>query len=169
MSTANVPKPGLQGQRTLLGFDYGKRRIGVAVGQEVTATASPVTTVRAKEGKPDWPAITRLINEWQANALVVGLPLQMDDGEQEMTRAARRFANQLRGRYHLPVFMADERLTSVAAKQLFDDNLTPHGKTILKQHSKRQFKRRRELIDPIAAQLILTTYFNQQTDEHLER
>lgn len=152
------------GQRTLLGFDFGKKRIGVAVGQEVTATASPLETVRAREGKPDWTAITRLINDWQANALVVGLPLNMDDTEQEMTRAARRFANQLKGRYHLPVFMTDERLSSVAAEQVLDgDTLSP-----TRPRSNKQAKRRNELIDQIAAQLILTTFFNQQADRRLE-
>ena len=149
-----------QGKRTLLGFDYGKRRIGVAVGQEVTATASPLETVRARDGKPDWNAITRLIHDWHADALVVGLPLNMDDTEQEMTRAARRFANQLKGRYHLPVFLTDERLTSVAAEQILDE---PQA------HGKIRASRREELIDQIAAQLILTTFFNQQASDHLEQ
>jgi putative Holliday junction resolvase len=152
------------GQRTLLGFDYGKRRIGVAVGQEITATASPVETVPAKEGKPDWAAITRLIQEWRADALVVGLPLNMDDTEQEMTRAARRFANQLKGRYHLPVYMADERLTSYAAEHMLDEPL-PNGKL----RSRRQPRQRDEQIDHLAAQLILTTFFNQQAHDDLEK
>ena len=155
------------GQRTLLGFDYGKRRIGVAVGQELTGTASPLETVRAKEGKPDWPAITRLIQDWQANALVVGLPLNMDDTEQEMTRAARRFANQLKGRYHLPVFMTDERLTSVAAEYMLDENPIDGQKK--RPRSQRQAKKREALIDQVAAQLILTTFFNQQADDNLEQ
>jgi len=150
-------------QRTLLGFDYGKRRIGVAVGQEITATASPVETVRAREGKPDWVAITRLIHDWQADALVVGLPLNMDDTEQEMTRAARRFANQLKGRYHLPVFMADERLTSVAAEHMLDAHLDGG-----RPRSSKKTKQRDALVDQIAAQLILTTFFNQQADDNIE-
>jgi len=146
-------------QRTLLGFDYGKRRIGIAVGQELTASTSPLATVMARDGKPDWSAITRLIGEWQADALVVGLPLNMDGSEQDMTQAARRFANQLKGRYHLPVFMADERLTSVTAEQLLDQPLTG---------ARARGKKRDELIDQIAAQLILMTFFNQQTQDNLE-
>ena len=149
-----------KGQRTLLGFDYGKRRIGVAVGQELTATAGPLETVNAIAGKPDWEAITRLINDWRADALVVGLPLNMDDSEQEMTRAARRFANQLKGRYHLPVFMIDERLTSVAAEDMLAE--APGGKRI---HA----GKRRQLVDQLAAQVILTSFFNQQANDSLEQ
>lgn len=150
-----------KGQRTLLGFDYGKRRIGVAVGQELTATAGPLETVNAIAGKPDWEAITRLINDWRADALVVGLPLNMDDSEQEMTRAARRFANQLKGRYHLPVFMIDERLTSVAAEGMLAE-VPGGGKRI-------NAGKRRQLVDQLAAQVILTSFFNQQANDGLEQ
>jgi len=149
-----------QGQRTLLGFDYGKRRIGVAVGQEVTATASPLETVSASEGKPDWAAITRLINDWRADALVVGLPLNMDDSEQDMTRAARRFANQLKGRYHLPVFMTDERLTSVAAEHMLAE---------ASGENRVSSRKRGQLVDQLAAQVILTSFFNQQANDSLEQ
>lgn len=98
--------------QTLLGFDYGRRRIGVAVGQRLTRSASPLTTIRARDGKPDWPAVTRLIEEWKPGALVVGIPYHMDGAEQDMTHAAKRFGRQLEGRYHLPVHQAEERLSS---------------------------------------------------------
>src|SRR5210317_2145775 len=98
--------------KTLLGFDYGRKRIGVAVGQQVTQSATALTTVSARDGKPDWPAITRLIEEWKPDALVVGIPYHMDGSEQDMTRAAQRFCRQLEGRYRLPVHPADERLSS---------------------------------------------------------
>ena len=139
--------------RTFLGFDFGKRRIGVAVGQVVTATTSPLETVRANDGKPDWAAITRLIEDWRADALVVGLPLHMDGSDQEMTLAARRFANQLEGRYHLPVFLADERLSSVGAEQILQEPVS--GK-------RRNPRQQAAVLDQVAAQLILTTFFSQR-------
>jgi len=98
--------------QTLLSFDYGRRRIGVAVGQHLTKSATPLTTVRARDGKPDWPAISELIEEWKPGALVVGIPYHMDGAEQDMTHAAKRFCRQLEGRYHLPVHQAEERLSS---------------------------------------------------------
>lgn len=98
--------------QTLLGFDYGRRRIGVAVGQRLTRSATPLSTVRARDGKPDWPAVSRLIEEWKPGALVVGIPYHMDGAEQDMTHAARRFCRQLEGRYRLPVHQAEERLSS---------------------------------------------------------
>ena len=77
--------------QTLLGFDYGRKRIGVSVGQQLTQSATALTTVRARDGKPDWPAISHLIKEWKPDALVVGIPYHMDGAEQELTGAARRF------------------------------------------------------------------------------
>jgi len=102
--------------RTLLGFDFGLKRIGVAVGQEMTGTASALTTVAARDGKPDWDAISRLIHEWQPDAVVVGLPLNMDGSDHELSRRARRFGNQLHGRYNLPAHFIDERLSSLEAE-----------------------------------------------------
>lgn len=98
--------------QTLLGFDYGRRRIGVAVGQRLTQSATPLTTIRARDGKPDWPAVSRLLEEWKPGALVVGIPYHMDGAEQDMTHAARKFCRQLEGRYRLPVHQAEERLSS---------------------------------------------------------
>ncbi len=105
----------------LLGFDYGLKRIGVAVGNRITGQASPLETVPARDGKPDWEAITRLIDQWQPAQLVVGRPLHMDGSEQELTQRARRFGNQLGGRYNLPVHAVDERLSSVEAEQRLRD------------------------------------------------
>ena len=102
---------------TILGFDYGTRRIGVAVGQSITASATPLATVRATDGRPDWDHITRLVEEWKPAALVVGLPYNMDDSEADIAPRVRRFARQLEGRYRLPVHLVDERLTSVEAER----------------------------------------------------
>ena len=106
---------------TLLGFDFGTKSIGVAVGQTVTHTASALSAIKAKEGIPDWAVIERLIKEWQPQQLIVGLPLNMDGTEQPLTQRARKFGNRLHGRFGLPVQFQDERLTSTAAReQLFD-------------------------------------------------
>ncbi|MDZ7735111.1 MAG: Holliday junction resolvase RuvX [Gammaproteobacteria bacterium] len=101
---------------TLLGFDFGDKRIGVAVGQTLTGTATALTTVAMHQQKPDWPAITRLVNEWQPDALVVGIPLTMTGDDQPLTDRAKAFARRLEGRYHLPVYGVDERLSSHAAR-----------------------------------------------------
>lgn len=143
------------GERTLLGFDYGTKNIGVAVGQEITASATPLTTLKTHHGNPDWSAISKLIATWQPDALVVGIPLNMDGTEQEMTHAARRFANRLRGRYHLPVIGVDERLSSIEAEHIMQDP---------EQMARIQIQKHTDSIDQIAAQLILTQYLSSQSD-----
>ncbi|MBR9812447.1 Holliday junction resolvase RuvX [bacterium] len=100
-----------------LGFDYGMRRIGVAVGDAVSRTARPLATVDSTQG-PDWPHITNLLDDWKPGALVVGRPLTMAGQQQTMTRAAERFARRLHGRYHLPVHLAEERMTSLATQDM---------------------------------------------------
>ncbi|MEJ1298103.1 MAG: Holliday junction resolvase RuvX [Candidatus Sedimenticola sp. (ex Thyasira tokunagai)] len=125
----------------LLGFDYGTAKIGIAVGQTVTSSATPLTTLRAVNQKPDWEGISRLIEEWKPQALVVGLPLDLDDSDAQVADKARRFARQLEGRYRLPVHMTDERLTSMEARR----------------HFGKQPKNRDEL-DAVAAKLILETW-----------
>lgn len=101
---------------SLMAFDYGLRWIGVAVGQTLTGTASPLQVLKANDGIPHWPDIEKLLKEWQPDAIVVGLPLNMDDSEFELTHRARKFANRIHGRFGLPVFMMDERLSSVEAR-----------------------------------------------------
>lgn len=140
-----------RGARTLLGFDFGKKFIGVAVGQELTGSAAPLETLRTRNEKPDWAAITRLIDTWKPDALIVGIPLNMDDSEQEMSHASRRFARQLEGRYRLPVYHADERLSSVEAVNLmYEDDQGGHP------------DRRKRGIDEVAAQIILQTWLSEQ-------
>jgi putative Holliday junction resolvase len=104
--------------QTLLGFDFGTQRIGVAVGQSITGTATALCTVNARSEQPDWGRILELIDDWRPDALVVGLPLHADGSDSEITRAVRKFAQQLEGRSRLPVHIMDERLSSHAAKQL---------------------------------------------------
>jgi len=101
---------------TLIGFDFGLRWIGCAVGQTLTGTASPQGAVTAKDGIPRWEDIDNLFATWQPNAIVVGLPLNMDGSKSEMSHRARKFGNRLHGRFGLPVHFADERLSSFEAK-----------------------------------------------------
>ncbi len=105
---------------TLLAFDFGHRRIGVAVGQTLTGSANVLAVVQAAS-KPDWRAITKIINEWKPAALVVGLPLAADGGETDMSKDARRFGRQLEGRFGIRIVFEDERLTSLDAEQRFVD------------------------------------------------
>jgi putative Holliday junction resolvase len=131
------------GAQTLIGFDYGRKRIGVAVGQQLTGSATPLTTVSAHNSKPDWASISRLIAEWKPDALVVGIPYHMDGSEQEMTKAAQRFCRQLEGRYNLPVHRAEERLSSYVVEAGL-----PAGA-------------KGRAIDPLSAQVILQDWLQQ--------
>lgn len=130
----------------VLGFDYGVRRIGVAVGQMVTRTATPLRTLPTRDERPDWDAIGQLIREWQPESLVVGLPYQMDDTEAPVAARARRFARQLEGRYRLPVFLADERLTTREAQRQLG----------------RDARRDALRVDAVAARLILETWLSDR-------
>jgi putative pre-16S rRNA nuclease len=132
---------------TFLGFDYGKKHTGVAVGSRHSGAAEPLAVLTTQGTRPDWDAISKLIEAWQPQALVVGLPLNMDGSDNAMTHAARKFGAALRARYNLPVHMVDERLSSRAATDKLLDAGIP-----LKRH-KRQ-------IDKHAAQTILQAFLN---------
>ena len=135
--------------RVLLGFDFGTKRIGVAVGQELTRSARALITLNNRNGAPDWEAISRLIDEWKPAALVVGMPLNLDGSDHEITRLARRFGNRLRGRYNLPVYTMDERLSSAEA----ESQLAEQGR-----YEKAD-------VDKMAAQLILQGWLEQQSSD----
>ena len=136
--------------QTLLGFDFGIKRIGVAVGQSITHTVTPLTTLHNSNETPDWLAIGKLIAEWQPDKLVVGLPLHLDGTTQPLTARAQRFGNQLKGRYNLPVEMMDERLTSHEAESELAKRRSKSGKTD---------------IDALAAALILQSWLDQHGNE----
>lgn len=128
----------------LLGFDYGTHKIGVAVGQTLTGTASPLSTLGMVNRGPDWQAIAQLLAEWRPDALVVGHPFEMTDREANNAAGAKRFARQLEGRFHLPVHLADERLTSRTA-------WAELGTAAAKDPRR---------VDAFAAKLILETWLN---------
>lgn len=102
-----------------LGFDYGTRIIGVAVGENLTGNTRPLTTLAVRRATPPWDTLGQLVAKWQPVALVVGLPLALDGGEQPMSGRARRFAEQLADRYPMPVHLCDERHTSQEAARRF--------------------------------------------------
>lgn len=103
---------------TYLAFDYGLTRIGVASGQTITKTSSPLTALKANNGTPNWEDIGRLIAQWQPDALVVGLPINMDGTDNPITIRARKFAKRLHGRFHLTAHLVDERLSTQQAREL---------------------------------------------------
>lgn len=107
-----------------LGFDHGEKRIGVAVGQRITGTASSLVTLTALDGQPDWGEVAALIEQWQPDVLVVGRPAHADGSESDSTRRASRFARRLEGRFGIRVETIDEHLSSVAAEQIL------HGATL---------------------------------------
>ena len=128
-----------------LAFDFGLRRIGVATGQTLTATTSPLCILQSRDGVPDWPAIQALIEEWQPVGLVVGLPRRAhNDEEQLSTRQARKFGQRLSGRSGLPVYFQPEQYTSVSAEQILNEAFSSA------QH-----------VDAVAAELILAQFFHE--------
>jgi putative holliday junction resolvase len=133
---------------TVIAFDFGTRRIGVAIGEMMLATARPLTTISAEANEARFTAIAKLIEEWRPVKLVVGLPLSLDGAAHEMTERCRRFARQLEGRFRLPVILVDERLTSTAA----DENLREQG---------RDWRSRKSAIDAEAAAILLQGHFDE--------
>lgn len=133
--------------KILIAFDFGMKRIGVAVGQTVTQTARPLDTIQAKEGEPNWQAISKLIKKWLPDALVVGIPLNMDGSEQPITLHAKEFAELLREEFGLPVYEVDERLTTKDARE----RLFAQGGYQALQDGQ---------VDRVAAQLILQNWFD---------
>jgi putative Holliday junction resolvase len=142
-----MPDEKIRPSGTLLAFDFGHKRIGVAVGQTLTGSANALAVV-AVAAKPDWQTIGGIIDEWKPVALVVGLPLAADGGETGMSEDARRFGRRLEGRYGVPVWYEDERLTSFSAEQRFVDARSRGG------------MRRKDaaLKDAMAAQIILENW-----------
>lgn len=132
---------------TVLAFDFGLKRTGVAVGDAALRLAHALTVIEAESNQARFAAIAHLIDEWQPALLIVGLPLTLEGSEHAMSTRCRRFGNQLKGRFGLPVKLADERLTSAAA----EEQLRAAGL---------DWKKRRARVDALAAQLILQGYFD---------
>ena len=132
---------------TVLAFDFGTKRIGVAVGELMLGQARPLLTIAHEANDARFAAIAKLIAEWQPARLVVGLPLAVDGSEHDMTARARRFAHQLEGRFRLPVELVDERFSSAEA----ESRLAEQGQG---------WKQRKETLDAEAAATILQGFFD---------
>lgn len=141
----NSAQPSDQPQR-IMAFDFGSQKMGVAFGQALLGTASPLSLLPMKDGIPNWEQLLKLIQDWQPEACLVGLPLNMDDSESELSRRARKFARRLRHQTNLPVWMVDERLSTRDARE----RVTQIGQT-----------RRGKLpsADAMAAVLLAETWF----------
>ncbi len=154
--TVAAPAPSraaLPARGTLLGFDFGLARIGIATGELETGQASALATVHDESNDARFKAIAALIAEWRPVALVVGLPTHLDGREHALTARCRRFANQLHGRFALPVFTADERLSSVAAEA----GLAEAGRA--------DWRERKAALDAAAARIILQTFLDTRRHE----
>jgi putative holliday junction resolvase len=137
---------------TILAFDFGTRRIGVAIGESAIGLAHPLTTIAGEQNEPRFAAIGSLIDEWHPALLIVGLPLHADGTAHTLTARARRFAKQLEGRFGLTAELVDERFTTHAATAALSD-------AGVKARSHKGVR------DQVAAQLILQSYFDQR-DAH---
>lgn len=139
----------------VLGFDYGARRIGVASGNRISQSARPLPVLGARDGQPDWTRIDALLAEWKPGALVVGLPLTLDGGEQKITHDARAFADALAARSGLTVHLVDERHTSQEAARRFAGRRAAGS------------ARRRDAanIDSLAACVILESWLRQAPEQ----
>lgn len=135
-------------QGTLLAFDFGTKRIGIAKGSTLLRSAHPLATINDEKTDARFAKIAALIEEWQPGALVVGLPSNDDGTPHELTALCRRFANRLKGRFNLPVLLVDERYTSLAASERLNEQGI-HG------------RKQKALIDQYAAQQILQAYFDE--------
>mgnify|MGYP003740377713 FL=1 len=136
--------------QTVLCFDFGLKQIGVAYGQTLTGTAQGLAIFKASDGVPDWSKVGGLLEEWKPDLVLVGLPLNMDDSESDLSQRARRFARRLQGRFNIVVAMVDERLTSREAKSMLREQ---------QRDSRRQGKLSDlTKIDHLAAALILQSW-----------
>ncbi len=146
--------PGVYKKGLYIGFDFGLSFIGVAVGQTTTGGARPETTLKAQQGSPRWERIEDLVKKWNPVGFVVGIPLNMNGTEQPITQAAKRFSRRLEGRFNIPVYTEDERLTTIEAKaQLFEGG----GYRSLDKES----------IDSYAASIILGDWLKRNFEQEL--
>lgn len=104
-------------EEVFIGFDFGYKRIGVAVGQKITCKASPLATINAKGGIPAWQEVQKILESWRPHALVVGVPTCIDGSEQYTTKPAKNFAKKLHDKFALPVYLVDERLSTIEARE----------------------------------------------------
>jgi putative Holliday junction resolvase len=146
MRARTLARQTLPAHQTLLAFDFGLKRTGVAVGNTVSGGARPLTTIVEEQNDRRFAAIEALIAEWKPERLLVGLPLALDGAETEISKRARRFGNQLHGRFGLPVEFADERYSSAVVEEAFKPG-----------------RAQKEIIDAAAAAVILQAWLDEQS------
>lgn len=146
-AAAEHPTPTQQAIGTILAFDFGEKRIGVAVGNTLVGIAHPLQTISSEANDARFAAIAALIAEWQPAQLVVGLPTYLDGGEHALTQLCRKFARRLEGRFRLPVALVDERLSSAEASQ----SLREAGI---------RGRQQKAMLDQVAAQTILQQFLD---------
>ncbi|TNH04741.1 Holliday junction resolvase RuvX [Testudinibacter sp. TR-2022] len=139
---------------TALAFDFGVKSIGCAVGQSITGTAQALNAFKANDGIPNWDLIGKCLNEWKPQVVIVGLPLNMDGTEQDITQRARKFSQRIHGRFGIPVVLHDERLSTVEARsELF---------------SRRGYKAlEKGKVDSISACIILESWFETHSSDEI--
>lgn len=137
---------------TVMVFDFGLQRTGVAVGNTIVGTASAVETLQSINNKPNWDGISRLIKQWGPSQLVVGMPKQLNGEDTPLTAPIEKFCNQLNGRYNLPVAQANEQFTSIEAGRRL--------KEVRQAGRKRKVKK--EEVDQISAVIIFENWYQNQ-------
>ncbi|WP_440615294.1 Holliday junction resolvase RuvX [Cysteiniphilum sp. 6C5] len=135
--------------RKLIGLDYGKSRIGIASGQMITKTATPIATIAAKKGEPEWQALDKIIKQWRPSDIIVGLPIDAKDQETKITEEARSFAQKIELRYQKPVHLISETFSTREARWRLEE---------VQNKSNRHLK-----VDAFAACVILETWMNEQS------
>jgi putative Holliday junction resolvase len=132
----------------ILGIDYGLRKIGVAIGQTLLGTSSPIGIVTCQFGEPNWPQLSKIITEWAPDRIVIGMPYNIDDSENDMTEKVKIFGEAVAKKYKLPVFFEDEKLTTKLANSELAEM----------QHYKKSPKKIPNLVDAFSACMIVESY-----------
>lgn len=143
-----APSSNIQPNTNVIAFDFGEKKIGVAIGNSITKTAHPLETIRKVKKSERIEIIENLLNEWEPGIVVVGLPLNEDGTESRLTLLAQNFAKKIKNRFKVPIVLVDERYTSVEAKILLNGNV-------------KSIKKGNQVIDQVAAQIILGSYFDR--------
>lgn len=146
------PAPEGSALTTVLAFDYGRRRIGVAVGNLIINTATPLTTLANTDQGPDWPALEKLCAEWCPDLLIIGLPVMLDGSPSANYPEVENFAQAMDERFSMPIVLVDEKLSSVEAKEQIK---------AARQSGLRRRTRSGD-VDKFAAQVILRSWLNQR-------
>ncbi len=137
-----------QREGNIIGFDFGQKRIGVAIGNNISKSAQALITIESTSSNQKFEVIQKIMDEWQPVSIVVGVPFNVDGSEHKVTNLCKKFAKQLEQKYALPIYLIDERYTSIEASYEIQDK-------------KIDLKKKKLLIDQIAAKIILQSYLDQ--------